>query len=212
MYETEGIILLGICSNCGNHEWDKEVTGDVITCPKCGYKWHFKKKPIYFLTGCSGIGKTTTAQKLQEITEDYVVLDADMFYNIMSPQNEEENYAMVEQVFSLTKNINQADKTVVWTMAGNIDKLHHTYGARFFSDIKVLALTADAETIRQRMIEGRGITDEGWIKGSIDYNEYFRTHTKLSDTEFETLDCSNDVPEKVAENVLEWLKNNTYTY
>lgn len=49
--------MLEICSKCGNHEWDKEVDGNTIKCPKCGYKWKFEKLPIYFLTGCSGSWK-----------------------------------------------------------------------------------------------------------------------------------------------------------
>ena len=56
--------MLEICSKCGNHEWDKEVDGNTIKCPKCGYEWKFEKLPIYFLTGCSGVGKTTTAINL----------------------------------------------------------------------------------------------------------------------------------------------------
>ena len=42
--------MLGICSSCGNHEWDKEVEGNKIRCPKCGNEWTFEKLPIYFLT------------------------------------------------------------------------------------------------------------------------------------------------------------------
>lgn len=56
--------MLGICSACGNHEWDKEVKGNIIKCPKCGNERTFEKLPIYFLTGCSGIGKTTTAVEI----------------------------------------------------------------------------------------------------------------------------------------------------
>ena len=40
--------MLGICSACGNTEWDKEVTGNVIKCPKCGNEWKFDKLPIFF--------------------------------------------------------------------------------------------------------------------------------------------------------------------
>ena len=59
--------MLGICSACGNTEWDKEVTGNMIKCPKCGNEWKFDKLPIFFLTGCSGVGKTTTAIELQKM-------------------------------------------------------------------------------------------------------------------------------------------------
>lgn len=197
--------MIGICSNCGSHEWDKEVENDEIICPKCGNRWKFKKLPIFFLTGCSGIGKTTTGKELQKIASDFVIIDADMFSNIMHPQNEDDYYHMIAQIYHLTKNINQSGKMVVWTMAGNIDKLYHTYGAKYFSKINVLALTATAEEVRRRMQDGRKIEDADWIQGSVDYNEYFRTHNSLGDTRFKSLDCTNDTPEIVAEKVLEWL-------
>lgn len=38
------------------------------------------------------------------------------------------------------------------------------------------------------MTEGRGITDEGWINGSVKYNEYFRTHEKISEVPFSALE------------------------
>lgn len=198
--------MLGICSACGNTEWDKEVTGNIIRCPKCGNEWKFEKLPIFFLTGCSGVGKTTTAIELQKMTDEYVIIDVDWLRNIAWPQNDEEENDLIEQVYSVSKNISQSKKPVVWTMAGGIDRLHHTYGKRFFSEIKVLALTTEPEVLKKRMAEGRGIDDETWIQSSIDYNNYFRTHNYLGDTEFDTLDCTNATPKEVAMKVLEWLK------
>mgnify|MGYP003295490859 FL=1 len=198
--------MLGICSACGNTEWDKEVTGNIIRCPKCGNEWKFEKLPIFFLTGCSGVGKTTTAIELQKMTDEYVIIDVDWLRNIAWPQNDEEENDLIEQVYSVSKNISQSKKPVVWTMAGGIDRLHHTYGKRFFSEIKVLALTTEPEVLKKRMAEGRGIDDETWIQSSIDYNNYFRTHNYLGDTEFDTLYCTNATPKEVAMKVLEWLK------
>ena len=200
--------MLGICLNCGNTEWDKVVDGNKIICPKCGAARTFVKLPFYVITGCSGIGKTTTAVALQKLTRDFIIQDVDLFYNVMQPQTEEENLDMLEQVFNISKNMTQSGKPVVWTMAGSIDKLPHTYGKRFFSEIKVLALTADSEIIRKRMKEGRGITDENWIESSVNYNEYFRTHSTIGDTSFETLDCSEGTPAEIAEKVLKWLEKN----
>lgn len=73
-----------------------------------------------------------------------------------------------------------------------------SYGKRFFSEVKVLALTAESEAIRKRMTDGRGIDD--------DYNNYFRTHDSLGETKFDTLDCTNETPAEIAKKVLEWLK------
>lgn len=198
--------MLGICSKCGNHGWDKIVEGNKITCPNCGNEWTFIKLPIYFLSGCSGIGKTTTGLELQKITTDFVIQDVDLLRNMMQPQNEQDEIELLETVYGISKNITQTGKPVVWTMAGGLDKLPNTYGKRFFSDIKVLALTAEPEIIRKRMSEGRGINDENWIQSSVDYNEYFRTHDSLGETKFQTLDCSTGTPKEIAEKVLEWLK------
>lgn len=198
--------MLEICSKCGNHEWDKEVDGNTIKCPKCGYKWKFEKLPIYFLTGCSGVGKTTTAIELQKLTDEYVILDVDWLRNVAWPQNDEEENNLIEQIFYLTKDISQSKKAVVWTMAGGLDRLSRAYGKRFFSEIKVLALTAESETIRKRITEGRGIDDAGWIQSSVDYNNYFRTHDILDDTKYDTLDCTNGTPAEIARKVLEWLR------
>lgn len=102
-----------------------------------------------------------------------------MFYNIMPHESEEDYFAQIEQIYILLINISQCGKSVVWTMAGNIDKLLQVCQARFFSEIRVLALTCGESALRKRMTEGRGITDKGWINGSVKYNEYFRTHEKI---------------------------------
>lgn len=200
--------MIAICKNCGNHKWNKDVDGDYIICPECGSRWNFMKMPLHIITGCSGVGKTTAAQELQKLTTDYVVLDADIFYNIMPHESEEDYYNQIEQIFSLSNNISQSGKPVVWTMAGNIDKLLQVYHAQFFSEIRVLALTCREETLRNRMMEGRGIMDEGWIRSSVEYNEYFRTHKKIGEVSFSTIETDDKSPEEIAECILEWMNYN----
>ena len=197
--------MIGTCAKCGNYEWDKEVDGNVIRCPKCGNTWEFVKLPLFVLTGCSGVGKTTTAMEIIRRKVDFVVLDADMFYNIMPHETEEDYYDQVEQIGSLSKNIMQSGKPVLWAMAGNLDKLLKTYNSRFFRNIRCLALVCDEELLRTRMREGRGIADENWIQSSVDYNEYFKSHHSLGDTEFETFDISGKSVSEVADFVVEWV-------
>lgn len=55
------------------------------------------------------------------------------------------------------------------------------------------------------MTEGRGITDEGWLNGSRDYNAYFCTHENLGDVTFDTLDITHLSPEEAAQKVLDWM-------
>jgi hypothetical protein len=56
------------------------------------------------------------------------------------------------------------------------------------------------------MINGRGITDSGWIEGSVGYNQYLRTHNTLGELSYETLDITNKTPAEVADAVIEWYK------
>lgn len=71
--------MIGICPECGNYEWNKQVTDDkqYLLCQQCGHRWRFKAMPLFILTGCSGVGKTTTAQELIQRDTDFIVLDSD---------------------------------------------------------------------------------------------------------------------------------------
>lgn len=198
--------MIGQCIKCGNYNWDKEIDGNTVRCPKCGHTWEMVSLPLFILTGCSGVGKTTTAQMIQQKKVDFVVLDADIFYCRLNPQTEEDHKDWLELIEQISMNIMQSGRPVLWTMAGNLDKVHQVYCRRFFPDIKVLALTCEEELLRKRMKEGRGITDENWIQSSVEYNEYFRTHDRHGDTEFETFDISGKGVEEVAEYVIEWVK------
>ena len=198
--------MIGICPRCGNYDWDKEVTGNQVCCSKCGETWRFRKMPLFVLTGCSGMGKTTTGIEIMKQQNEFIVLDADMFYSIMPHDTQEDYYNQIEQVESLSKNIMQTGKTVLWTMAGNLDKLNHVYNRRFIGEIYCQALVCEEEELRRRMTEGRKITDEGWIQSSVDYNHYFKTHDCLADMPFEVFDTTGKSVPQVAEYVIGWVK------
>lgn len=200
--------MIGQCIKCGNHNWDKEIDGNTARCPKCGHTWEMVSLPLFILTGCSGVGKTTTAQMIQQKKVDFVVLDADIFYSRLQPQTEEDYYGMLELIGQISANMMQSGRTVLWTMAGNLDKLPWLYWRRFIPEVKCLALTCEEELLRKRMKEGRGIADENWIQSSVDYNEYFRTHDRHGDTVFETFDISGKDVEEVADYVIDWVKKN----
>ena len=197
--------MIAQCIKCGNHEWNKKAEGNKITCPACGYSWIFKKLPLFILTGCSGIGKTTTAHELMLSTTDVVVLDADFFYNLMPHETPEDYFEQIEKLEDLSKNIMQAGKPVLWAMAGNLDKLNGVYNRQFFSDIFCLALVCNEETLRHRMMRGRGISDEEWIQSSVEYNNYFKTHTAINDIPFDVCDTEGKNLNEVVEEVKEWI-------
>lgn len=198
--------MIEICSNCGNYKWDKEIKGNKLRCPQCGAEWGFLSMPLFILTGCSGVGKTTTAIEIMRRNVDFVVLDADIFNCFVNWDDEESCNNWVETIANISKDIMQSGKPVLWTMAGCLDRLSKAYNSRYFSEINCLALVCDKEALKKRMQEGRGITDENWLNGSSDYNRYFMEHDRLGDTKFETFDITDKEPKEVADYVIEWVQ------
>lgn len=198
--------MIGTCSKCGNHKWDKVVDNGKVYCPECNNSWDYVALPLLILSGCSGIGKTTTAIEIVKKKVDFVVLDADIFGGIQNAVSQEDYQKRVDTICWLSRNINQSGKPVLWTVAGNLDMFPQSYNSRFFSEIDCLALVSSEETIRKHMTEGRGITDEGWVAGSVGYNEYFKSHDSIGDLKFETLDIDSKTPSEVADQVISWVE------
>lgn len=197
--------MIGICPKCGNYEWDKEVTERSIKCPKCGHTWNFKKFPMFVLSGCSGVGKTTAAQELMQRDVNFVILDADMYRGIIPLKSDSDYQMRIEQMESLSRNIMQSGQPVLWTMAGSLDKLNNTYNRRFFSEIFCLALVCDEKELRCRMTDGRGISDEKWINDSVNYNNYFKTHKNIGDLQFDTFDVTAKSVSETADHIADWV-------
>lgn len=198
--------MIEICSNCGNYQWDKEIIGNKLRCPRCGAEWDYISMPLFILTGCSGVGKTTTAIEIMRKKVDFVVLDADIFSGFINWDDEESCNGCVEMIANISKDIMQSGKPVLWTKAGCLDHFPQIYNSRYFSAINCLALVCDEASLRKRMREGRRITDEKWIGSSCDYNRYFMEHDHLGATKFETFDITDKEPGEVADYVIEWVR------
>lgn len=199
--------MISMCPQCGSNRWNKSATATHITCPECGHTWPYRRGPLLLLTGCSGVGKTTTAIRLFGMTKDFAVLDGDMFY--IPDDSHLKN--MVEKVCNLSAAFNQQGKPILWTKTGGLELLKDTYHRQFFSEVKCLALTCTPDELHRRMTEGRGITDAKWLDSSQEYNEFFRTHDVLGDVRFDRLDITRLSPAEAAEQVLAWLNKQLHT-
>ena len=193
--------MISMCPQCGSNRWNKTATATHVTCPECSHSWPYRRGPLLLLTGCSGVGKTTTAIRLFGMPKDFTVLDGDMFYI----PDDSHLLSMLEKVCNLSAAFNQQGTAILWTMAGGLDCIKNTYHRQFFSDIKSLALTCEPDELRRRMTEGRHITDEKWLEGSQAYNAYFRTHDELGDVQFDKLDVTRLSPDEAAEHVCSWV-------
>lgn len=200
--------MIGVCPKCGNYEWNKQVTEDkqYILCQQCGHQWEFKVMPLFILTGCSGVGKTTTAQELIRRDTDFIVLDADFLFNLMPHETDEDYKNWVEQILSLSKNIMQGGKPLLWTIAGALDYFDNTYNRRFFTEVHFLALVCKSEDLEKRMREGRHITDSNWINSSFDYNRWFIENGIVSNQKIDTYDITGKSVSEVADYVTQWIE------
>jgi hypothetical protein len=195
--------MIGICPKCGNHQWDKTISTDKkqIICPLCNHSWHFKSLPLFILTGCSGVGKTTTAQELLQRKTEYIVMDGDMFGMLG------EDYGFrAEQLLSFSKNIMQSGKPLLWTMAGALEKFMETYNSRFIKEFHFLALVCDEKDLEYRMREGRKIDNEDWIQGSIGHNNYLKVHNSIDGVSYEKYDITGKRVSEVADYVDLWIR------
>lgn len=199
--------MIEVCPKCSNHEWNKQISDDkkYILCQQCGHQWTFKAKPLFILTGCSGVGKTTTAQELIRRDTNFIVLDADFLFNIMPHETEEDYKKWVEQIMSLSKDIMQGGKPILWTIAGALEFFETSYNRRFFTEIHFLALVCKSEDLEKRMRDGRHITDTNWINSSIDYNRWFMEQAIVSDRKIDTFDITDKSVSQVADYVTQWI-------
>ena len=136
--------MISKCPQCGSNRWNKTATATHITCPECGHSWPYRRGPLLLLTGCSGVGKTTTAIRLFGMTKDFAVLDGDMFYI----PDDSHLLSMLEKVCNLSAAFNQQGTAILWTMAGGLDCIKDTYHRQFLSEIKCLALTCEPDELR----------------------------------------------------------------
>ncbi len=199
--------MIGNCPKCGNYEWNKQISENkkYIICQQCGHQWKFKAMPLFILTGCSGVGKTTTAQELLQRDTDFIVMDADFLYNIV-PHNTDEDYKnWVEQLMSLSKNVMQGGKPLLWTIAGALEYFAGSYNRRFFTEIYYLAFVCNTEDLEKRMREGRHITDQEWIKSSIDYNCWFIEHGIVSNQRVDIYNITGKSVSEAADYVTQWV-------
>jgi broad-specificity NMP kinase len=199
--------MIGMCPKCGNYEWNKQISEDkkYIKCQQCGHQWKFKAMPLFVLTGCSGVGKTTTAQELIQRDTKFITMDADFLYNIMPHTTDEDYKNWVEQIMSLSKNIMQSGKPLLWTMAGALDYFESSYNRRFFTELYFLALVCNSEDLEKRMREGRHSTDQNWINSSIKYNRWFIENGSLSGHKIDTYDITGKSSSEIADYVIQWV-------
>ena len=125
--------------------------------------------------------------------------------NIMPHDTEEDSRAWGEQILSLSKNIMQSGKPLLWTIAGALDYFENAYNRRYFTEIYFLALLCISNDLEKRMREGRHIADSYWINSSVDHNGWFIEKGIVSGKRIDTYDITGKSISDVADYVIQWV-------
>ncbi len=161
-------------------------------------------KIIYFLTGASGVGKTTLTENLKEKyrwDDNWVFLHFD---SIWVPEPEEmieqygswENWQRETTYMWIEKMIREygEEKTVVFEGQVNLEFIQDGFDKHDFSNYRIILVDCNTEVMKERLIELRGQA-ELFNQDMINWLNFLRT--QATGLWAEIIDTSNKTEQEV---------------
>ncbi len=202
--------MFNICPACGAYTPDKKVVHTKpksrAICPDCGHAHSFLGLPILFLTGPSGVGKSTIGLMLQQSCPDVVVMESDLFW-IAPLQNE--TTTRTELMLRVAKNIMQAGKPVLMVGVALPQHFAQSIEKRYFLAMHYLALTSEDAILRKRLQarpEWRQCGTEAFIQPQLQFNQWLKENAANRTPPIQLLDNGNLTIDKTHQLVLAWIK------
>ncbi len=203
--------MINVCAACGAYRADKLVdpTGTGVICPECGHREAFIRSTLSIVSGASGAGKTTVCARLTGTVRTCVILDADILWGPQYADPTSGHRAFFETWLRLCKNIAQSGRPVVLFGAGfgvpaNLDACVER---RYFGEIRYLALTCTAETLRSRLLERPRWRESGvetFIAEQVRFNDWFVRESRRGS--MACIDTSDEPLDAVAARVADWIR------
>ena len=167
-----------------------------------------KKLPLFIISGASGVGKSTLCEILFQNEADYIVMESDILWNEIynTPEDDYREYRKIWM--QLCANISQIGKPVVICGCAVPKQFEMLPEKELFTNIYFLAVICDNDILENRMRSGRGISDEGWIASSLQFNSWLKDNGEandiiLLDNSKISLDESADIADKWIRNKIE---------
>lgn len=208
--ESKKWIMFNVCPACGMYHVDKEIirskSQTLAICPNCSYEHPFLSLPLLFLSGPSGVGKSTIGLRLQRSCKELVVIETDLFW--IKPLEDDQEMRW-ELMLRVAKNIMQAGKPVL--MVGTALPQHHTKSIekRYFASMNYLAMVCEDAQLRARLEarpDWRNCSHEGFIQRQLAFNQWLKDNHHLRTPKIELLDNSELSEEATHEQVLNWIR------
>lgn len=166
-----------------------------------------KKQPLFIITGASGVGKSTLCEELFKNEKDYIVMESDLLWNDVY-NTPDDDYCEYRRVWMrVCANISQIGKPVVVCGCAVPKQFENQPEREYFTDIHYLAAVCSDECLENRMRGGRNISDENWIKSSLDFNRWLKSNAENTAPEITLLDTTNLTPVQAANIADEWISD-----
>ncbi len=164
-----------------------------------------KKSPLFLVTGASCAGKSTACDELFKLEKNYIVLESDILWNDFynTPRDDYKRYRTVW--LNLCANISQIGLPCVVCGCCTPKQFEYLNERSLFTEIHYLAVVCDDDTMLKRITEGRKISDDEYIKSSMDFNNWLKKNYSKTSPAIELLDTSNITPKEAAERIDTWI-------
>ena len=87
------------------------------------------------ITGASGVGKSTVCSNLMNISDDFIVIECDIFWNEQFNKPENDYKEFREHCLRVSKNVAQGGKPVVLCGSSTPTQYEACLERRYFSDV-----------------------------------------------------------------------------
>lgn len=125
-------------------------------------------------------------------------MESDLLWNNIynTPEDDYREYRRLWM--RVCANISQIGKPVVLCGCAVPDQFENAPERIMFSEIHYIAIVCGEDELKKRMQNGRGVTDENWIKNSVDFNKWLIENSKKTNPEIFLLDITILSPEEAA--------------
>ena len=175
-----------------------------------------KRLPLFYITGTSGVGKSTLLKVLIEReNKKYIALEGDLLWNGIYDTPDDGYMSYRKLWLNMCSNIiSQIGMPVVLCGCNVVPEQFEKLAERqAFSEIHYMALVCDEETlvsrIKARIKDGLdmdvNVHEVSWIKGSVDANNWLISNAETTSPKIYLLDTTKMTPEAAANIVDKWI-------
>jgi predicted ABC-type ATPase len=167
-----------------------------------------KRNKLFIITGASCIGKSTASEILFKNEKDYIVMESDLLWSDVynTPEN---NYRAYRELWiRICSNISQIGMPVVLCGCATPEQFEVCDARKYFTEIIYIAIVAEENELINRMMCGRAVNDENWIKSSVHFNEWLKNNAAKTTPNIILVDNTRISPEETAKQIDEIIKLN----